>query len=224
MQVRACGRNFADLPMNDGRYQDRPALPFLPGLECAGIVAGIGAGTKGPAIGIRVLAYTGGGALAEAICLPVKRLLPIPDTMGFEQAAGFPVAYGTSHLALDHRAHLQPGEKLLVTGASGAVGLTAVELGKRIGARVVAMARGDVKLAIARAAGADRVLDSDTPDLKAVLKSMGGTDVVQDTIGTPPLTPHCGPCAPKAAIWLSALPAGTSRLSLPTCWWSKTCR
>jgi NADPH2:quinone reductase len=103
--------------------------------------------------------------------------------MTFEQAAGFPVAYGTSHLALDHRAHLRAGETLLVTGASGGVGLTAVELGVRMGARVIAMARGADKLAVAQAAGAHDLIDSDTPDLKSALKAMGGCDVVYDTVG-----------------------------------------
>jgi NADPH2:quinone reductase len=182
IRVAACGLNFADLLMIEGRYQERPALPFTLGLECAGLVEALGPDTEGPAIGTRVLAHTP-GAMAEALCLPVDRLIPIPDAMSFAQAAAFPIAYGTSHLALDRRANLQAGETLLVTGASGGVGLTAVELGARMGARVIAMARGAEKLAIARAAGADEVIDSDTPDLKAALKSLGGCDVVYDTVG-----------------------------------------
>lgn len=185
IRVFATALNFADLLMMEGKYQERPVLPFIPGLECAGVVTALGPDTAGPPIGTRILAYCGVGALAETVCLPAQRILAIPDMMTFEQAAAFPIAYGTSHLALDHRAHLQPGETLLVTGASGGVGLTAVELGKRMSARVIAMARGPDKLAIARNAGADEVVDSDTPDLKAVLKGLGGSDVVYDTVGGP---------------------------------------
>ena len=182
VRVAACGLNFADLLMIEGRYQERRPPPFTLGLEGAGTVAALGPGTTAPAIGTRVLAFVP-GAMAEAICLPATLLAPIPDSMSFAQAAGFPVAYGTSHLALDHRARLQPGETLLVTGASGGVGLTAVELGARMGARVIAMARGAEKLAIARAVGAHEVIDSDTPDLKSALRALGGCDVVYDTVG-----------------------------------------
>lgn len=108
--------------------------------------------------------------------------------MDFAQAAAFQIAYGTSHLALDHRAHLQPGETLLVMGAAGGIGLTAVEIGKRIGARVIATARGADKLRIAAAAGADHVIDSNAPDLRAALLALGGVDVVYDAVGGPAFT------------------------------------
>ena len=182
VRVKACGLNFADLLMIDGRYQERRPVPFTLGLECAGIVEALGAGADGPPIGTRVLAFAP-GALTDALCLPAQHLVPIPESISFVQAAGFPVAYGTSHLALDHRARLQPGETLLVTGASGGVGLTAIELGVRMGARVIAMARGPDKLDIARRAGAHEVIDSDTPDLRAMLRDLGGCDVVYDTVG-----------------------------------------
>ena len=115
----------------------------------------------------------------------MTNLLPLPDSLSFAEAAGFQIAYGTSHLALAHKARLQPGETLLVLGAAGGVGLTAVEIGHQMGARVIACARGAEKLALARAAGADEVIDSDTPDLKSALRALGGVDVVYDPVGGP---------------------------------------
>lgn len=183
VRIHACGLNFADLLMAKGQYQERPALPFTPGLECAGTVMALGPGTHGPAPGTRVACNAGLGGLAEAGTFPVETLIPIPDALTFEQAAGFQIAYGTSHLALSHLARLQPGETLLVLGAAGGVGLTAVEIGAAMGARVIACARGADKLAIARTAGAAEAIDSDTPDLKATLRSLGGVDVVYDPVG-----------------------------------------
>lgn len=185
VKIAACGLNFADLLMADGHYQTKPALPFVPGLELAGTVDALGPDTIGPAIGTRVACYAGTGGLAQAGCFPAATLIPLPDDMGFDHAAAFQIAYGTSHLALDHKARLQKNETLLVLGAAGGVGLTAVEIGKRMGARVIACARGTDKLDIARAAGADVVIDSDTPDLKATLKALGGVDVVYDPVGGP---------------------------------------
>ena len=158
VRVAAVGLNFADLLMLQGKYQVRPPLPFVPGMEFSGIVEALGPGATGPAPGSRVLGVCGSGALAERICLRADRLscLPgamSPDAMSLVEAAGFPIAYGTSHLALDWKARLQPGETLFVTGAAGGVGLTAVQIGKRLGARVIASARGEARLAIARAAG-----------------------------------------------------------------------
>ena len=185
LAIHACGLNFADLLMAKGQYQEKPPLPFIPGLELAGTVLDLGPGTQGPAPGTRVAVYAGHGGLAEQGCFPAGSLLPIPDSMSFAEAAGFQIAYGTSHLALAHKARLQPGETLLVLGAAGGVGLTAVEVGKQMGARVIACARGADKLAIARAAGADEVIDSETPDLKSAFKEMGGADVVYDPVGGP---------------------------------------
>lgn len=183
LAISACGLNFADLLMAQGRYQDRPALPFIPGLECAGIVDALGQGVSFPPVGTRVAVYGGHGGLAEYGCFPADHLVPLPDSMAMVEAAGFLIAYGTSHLALTHKARLQAGETLFVTGAAGGVGLTAVEIGKRLGARVIASARGAEKLAIAQAAGADVLLDSDSPDLKDRLKALGGVDVVYDAVG-----------------------------------------
>lgn len=185
VDIRACGLNFADLLMAEGKYQEKPALPFIPGLELAGTVRALGPGTEGPPPGTRVAVYAGQGGLAQRGCFPVTSLLPLPDSLSFAEAAGFQIAYGTSHLALAHKARLQPGETLLVLGAAGGVGLTAVEIGHQMGARVIACARGPEKLALARAAGADAVIDSDTPDLKSALRALGGVDVVYDPVGGP---------------------------------------
>jgi NADPH:quinone reductase len=181
--IAACGLNFADLLMQEGTYQERPPLPFIPGMEIAGTVMDLGPDTIGPAPGTRVAVVAGHGGLADMGCFPVNRLVALPDSMPFTDAAAFQIAYGTSHLALDHRARLQPGETLLVFGAAGGVGLTAVELGKKMGARVIASARGADRLAVAQAAGADILIDSDSPTLKDQLKALGGVDVVYDPVG-----------------------------------------
>ncbi len=183
VRIAACGLNFADLLMIEGRYQNTPPLPFTPGLEVAGTVEALGPGTEGPAPGTRVAVYAGHGGLAEAGCFAADRCLPIPDTMSFVDAAAFLIAYGTSHLALRHAARLQAGETLLVLGAAGGVGLTAVELGRLMGARVIAVARGAEKLAVARAAGAAHLIDSDTEDLRDAVRALGGADVVYDPVG-----------------------------------------
>ena len=183
--VAACGLNFADLLMIEGKYQEKPALPFTLGMEIAGTVTAVGAGVTGFAPGDRIAGFGGLGGLAQAANLPAARCLPLPDGMDFVQAAAFQIAYGTSHLALDHKARLQPGETLFVTGAAGGVGLTAVEIGRRMGARVIASARGAERMEAARAAGAHEVIDSDAPDLRGTLKALGGVDVVYDSVGGP---------------------------------------
>ncbi len=182
LRVLACGLNFADTLMVAGKYQEKPALPFAPGLEVCGVVDALGPGAAGLRVGERVASYVGLGGLAEFVCVAAARCLPAPEAMPDAEVAGFPVAYGTSDVALSWRARLLPGETLLVTGAAGGVGLTAVEIGKLIGARVIASARGAAKLAAARAAGADHVIDAGA-DLRAEVKALGGADVVYDTIG-----------------------------------------
>src|SRR5205823_14159449 len=134
LRVRACGVNFADTLMIAGKYQVRPEFPFTPGLEAAGEVVEIGAEVRHLQPGQRVLAVLRfGGGYAEEITLNADAVVPIPDAMDFVTAAAFPVAYGTAHFALTHRGHLQPGETLLVLGAAGGVGLSAVEIGKELG-------------------------------------------------------------------------------------------
>lgn len=184
VRIAACGLNFADLLMLRGEYQERPATPFTLGMEVAGTVEALGAGVSGFAPGDRIAVFAGQGGLAEFGCFEADRCLRLPDTMPFDHAAAFMIAYGTSYLALLQRARLQPGETLLVTGAAGGVGLTAVEIGHAAGARVIAVARGADKLAVAQAAGADHLIDSDTtPDLRAAIKALGGADVVYDAVG-----------------------------------------
>lgn len=185
LRIRACGLNFADLLMAKGTYQDTPATPFVMGLELAGIVDMVGPGVSGFSPGQPVAAFAGKGGLAEYGCFPANRCLPLPEGMPFEHAAGFMVAYGTSHLALKHRARIKPGETLLVLGAAGGVGLTAVEIGARLGAKVIAVARGPEKLKVAEAAGASVLIDSEGTDLKAAFKELGGVDVVYDAVGEP---------------------------------------
>jgi len=180
--IRACGLNFADLLMQKGTYQDTPAAPFTLGLEVAGVVDAIGAGVSHLKPGDRVAVYSGQGGLAQYGVFDADRAVLIPQSCSFEDAAAIQIAYGTSHMALDHRARLQPGETLLVTGAAGGVGLTAVEIGKLMGATVIAQARGADKLAVARAAGADHLIDADE-DLRERVLALGGADVVYDAIG-----------------------------------------
>ncbi|WP_170364671.1 NADPH:quinone oxidoreductase family protein [Ruegeria arenilitoris] len=180
--IRACGLNFADLLMQKGTYQDTPAAPFILGLEVAGVVDAIGAGVGHLKPGDRVAVYSGQGGLAQFGVFDADRAVVIPQSCSFEDAAAIQIAYGTSHMALDHRARLQTGETLLVTGAAGGVGLTAVEIGKLMGATVIAQARGADKLAVARAAGADHLIDADE-DLRERVLALGGADVVYDAIG-----------------------------------------
>jgi NADPH2:quinone reductase len=198
--IGACGLNFADLLMVKGQYQDTPEAPFTLGMEVAGIVTDLGEGVTGPAIGTRVAVFGGQGGLAEIGCFPADRAVALPDSMSFEQAAAFQIAYGTSHVGLDHKARLQPGETLLVLGAAGGVGLTAVEIGKLMGARVIACARGADKLEVARQAGADHLIDARTQDIREECRALGGVDVVYDPVGGDQFTAAFRACRPEARI------------------------
>ncbi|WP_370228778.1 NADPH:quinone oxidoreductase family protein [Cognatishimia sp.] len=200
IRIKACALNFADLLMQKGTYQDTPALPFVGGLEIAGIVDDLGPDTDGPTIGARVAAFGGKGGFAEFGCIDANRMVILPDDMSFEDAAAFQVAYGTSHVALNYRAQMQPGETLLVLGAAGGVGLTAIEVGKLMGARVIACARGAEKLEIAGQAGADHLIDSDTQDIRAEVLALGGTDVVYDPIGGDQWKAAFRACNPDARL------------------------
>ena len=200
VRLHACGLNFADLLMLKGKYQDTPALPFVPGLEAAGVVEALGPETEGPKVGTRVAVYSGQGGLAEYGCFPTSRLVEIPKNMSFEQAAAFQIAYGTSHVALQHRANLQPGETLLVLGAAGGVGLTAVEIGKLMGARVIACARSAEKLDAAKNAGADHLINTSTQGLRETVKALGGADVVYDPVGGPLWKEAFRACNPEARL------------------------
>lgn len=208
LQIAACGLNFADLLMANGTYQDTPEPPFTLGMEVCGTVIAQGAGVTEPAIGTRVAVFGGQGGMAEKGCFPAALCRPVPDDMPAETAAGFMVAYGTSHLALRRRAQLQPGETLLVLGAAGGVGLTAVEIGKAMGATVIAVARGADKLAVAKAAGADHLIDSTTADIKAAVKALGGADVVYDPVGGDAFKAALGACNREARILVIGFASG----------------
>jgi NADPH2:quinone reductase len=184
IDVHAAGVNFGDTLVVAGKYQERPELPFTPGMELAGVVAETADGVAGLAPGTRVLATPGVGAFADEAVVDAASVLPIPDGMDMVAAASFPVAYGTSLFALDHRGRLQAGEVLLVLGASGGVGLTAVEVGKAMGATVIAAASSAEKLEVARAQGADHLIDASGEDLREAVKALtGGADVIYDPVG-----------------------------------------
>ncbi|MCC1493683.1 NADPH:quinone oxidoreductase family protein [Cognatishimia sp. F0-27] len=209
VRIAACGLNFADLLMMTGEYQATPALPFTLGMEVAGVVDAVGAEVSGFVPGDRVAVFGGQGGLAEFGCFDATRAVAIPEAMSFVDAASFQIAYGTSHLALDHRARLQPGETLLVLGAAGGVGLTAVEIGKQMGARVIACARGAEKLEIAAKAGADHGIDATEPDLRGALKALGGVDVVYDPVGGAQFEAAFRACRPEARILTIGFASGT---------------
>lgn len=184
--VHAVGVNFPDLLLIEGKYQVRPPFPFSPGLECSGIVTECGPGVDAPAPGTRALAYMSYGGMAEEVVAPAECVIPIPDVMPFDVAAAFPVVYGTSYHALVGRAALAEGETLLVQGASGGVGLSAVEIGKRLGATVIAAASSDEKLELARDHGADHFINYRVEDLRERVKALTdgrGADVIYDPVG-----------------------------------------
>ena len=187
VEVGACALNFGDLLLAKGSYQERPDPPFTLGMEIAGRVLALGTGAAGPAPGARIVAYCGTGGLADRAVLPAAGCLPLPDGVPFATGAAIPVAYGTSDVGLFRRGRLAPAETLIVTGAAGGVGLTAVELGAQAGARVIACVRGAEKIRAVRAAGAAEAIDTGDPalDLRARLLELGGADVLYDTVGGP---------------------------------------
>jgi len=186
VEVHAAGVNFADILLVAGQYQDRPPLPFIPGMEVGGIVKEVGKGVGHLKPGDRVLASVGRGGYAEEVVAEAEIVHRIPDKMDFVTAAGFPVAYSTSHGAFAWRGRLKAGESVLVLGASGGVGLTAVEIAKAMGATVIAAAGGAEKLAVAKRAGADHLVDYVAEDLRERVKDITGgrgVDVVYDPVG-----------------------------------------
>ena len=184
--VRCVGVNFPDTLIIQNLYQFKPALPFSPGGEAAGIVDAVGEGITDIAVGDRVIAMTGHGCMAEQVIANRGQVVKMADGMPFDVAAGFTMTYGTSHHALKQRGALKPGETLLVLGAGGGVGLTAVELGKLMGAKVIAAASSDEKLALCREMGADAAINYSTEDLKDRIKLLTGgrgADVIYDPVG-----------------------------------------
>ncbi len=207
--INACGLNFADLLMVKGSYQDTPEPPFTLGMEVSGRIASLGANVSDFEIGDRVAVFAGSGGLATRGVFEASRAVKLPDTMSDVQAAGFQIAYGTSHLALTRRARLRAGDTLVVLGAAGGVGLTAVEIGAALGARVIAVARGADKLGVAKNAGAEVLLDSDTADLKAEIRALGGADVVYDPVGGDALLSVLRACKPEARVLTIGFASGT---------------
>ena len=186
VKVRACGVNFADSLIIRGQYQMQPPLPFSPGFEVAGEVLELGADVNGIAVGDRVIGMAGHGGYAEQAVINAKRCVPMPTAISFTHGAAFPVVFGTSHIALWHRARLQAGETLVVHGASGGVGLTAVAIGKQLGAAVIATASSPEKLEIARQQGADYLINSSTEEVRVRIKALTGgrgADVIYDPVG-----------------------------------------
>lgn len=210
LRVRACGVNFADTLMVKGQYQEKPDLPFSPGMEVCGDVDATSPGVA-LAPGQRVMATTGHGGMAEYVIAPAAACVNVPDAVSDVDAAAIPVAYGTSHVGLAYRARLQPGERLLVLGAAGGVGLTAVEIGKLMGAEVIAVARGAEKLAVAQAKGADHLIDSETADIREAVKALGGADVVYDPVGGEQWKAALRACNPEARL----LPIGFASGEVP---------
>ena len=188
VRIKAAALNFFDTLIIAGKYQHKPLFPFSPAAEFAGVVESIDPGVTGIAPGDRVMASTGWGAAREAIAIPAHELVKIPDTLDFERAAGLTVTYGTTLYALRERAELKSDETLVVLGASGGTGLAAIEIGKIMGARVIACASSDEKLTFAQAHGADETVNYATEDLRSALKKLGGergVDVVYDPVGGP---------------------------------------
>ena len=210
IEVHAAGVNFADLLIVKGEYQHKPPFPFAPGAEAAGTVRALGPGVSGLRVGERVLAFLDHGGYAEEVVARVDEVTPIPEMMDFETAATFPVVYVTSHLALGHRARLQPGEVLLVHGASGGVGLTAVEVGKAMGATVIASASSAEKLHVALEHGADFVINYAEEDIRQrVLDLTGGADVVYDPVGGDAFTASLRCINPGGRILVIGFASGT---------------
>ncbi|HHX05596.1 MAG TPA: NADPH:quinone oxidoreductase family protein [Pseudomonas sp.] len=186
LDVHAAGINFPDTLIIEGKYQFKPPFPFSPGGEASGVISAVGEKVSHLKVGDRVMALTGWGSCAEQIAVPAYNILPMPDAMDFTTAAAFSMTYGTAIHALKQRGALQAGETLLVLGASGGVGLAAIEIGKAMGARVIAAASSAEKLEVARQAGADELINYQDEDIRERLKTLTkgqGVDVVIDPVG-----------------------------------------
>ena len=186
LDVHAAGINFPDTLIIEGKYQFKPPFPFSPGGEASGVISAVGENVSHLNVGDRVMALTGWGSCAEQIAVPAYNILPMPDAMDFTTAAAFSMTYGTAIHALKQRGALQAGETLLVLGASGGVGLAAIEIGKAMGARVIAAASSAEKLEVARQAGADELINYQDEDIRERLKTLTkgqGVDVIIDPVG-----------------------------------------
>ncbi len=186
LDVKAAGVNFPDVLIIQGKYQFKPELPFTPGSEVAGVVRAVGAGVSAYQPGDRVIAFAALGGFAQQLAVPAQALMPMPPGMDFDIAAAITLTYGTSHHAVVDRAALKAGETMLVLGAAGGVGLAAIEIGKALGARVIAAASSDDKLAVCTAHGADATINYASGDLREAIKAATGgkgPDVIYDPVG-----------------------------------------
>lgn len=186
IDVHAAGVNFPDVLIIQGKYQFKPELPFTPGSELAGVVRAIGEGVTQYKAGDKVLAFVNQGAFAQQIAVPAQMAMPMPPGLDFDTAAAVTLTYGTSHHAVVDRAQLKAGETMLVLGAAGGVGLAAIEIGKALGARVIAAASTDEKLAVCKEHGADALINYSTQDLREAVKAATdgkGPDVIYDPVG-----------------------------------------
>lgn len=186
VDIKAAGLNFPDVLIIQGKYQMQPDMPFIPGGECAGVVKAVGEGVTRYNVGDKVIGMMGHGCFSDAVVMHEMAISPMPEGLSFEQAAGVAITYFTTYHALKQRADLQPGETLLVLGAAGGVGSAAVELGKQMGAKVIAAASSEEKLEMCRGLGADETINYNEQDLKGAIKELTGgkgVDVVYDPVG-----------------------------------------
>jgi len=225
VSVKACGVNFPDVLIIEDKYQFKPPRPFAPGGEIAGVVKSVGEGVTNVKPGDRVLGSSGSGGMVEEIALDAGRLTKIPDAMPFDEAASFVMTYGTSHHALKDRGAIKPGETLLVLGAAGGVGIAAVELGKAMGARVIAACSTQEKVDFAIAHGADggvvyptgaldRTQQKDLADAFKAACGADGADVIYDGVGGDYAEPALRSIAWDGRYLVVGFPAGIPKLPL----------
>ena len=211
ISVKAASVNFPDVLIIQNKYQFKPSLPFSPGSEVAGVLKAVGEGVSGFTPGDRVMAFTTYGAFAEEVRTEARRILTIPDGMTFTQAAAFGLTYATSDFALRDRGALKPDETLLVLGAAGGVGIAAIEIGKALGARVIACASTEEKLAVCREHGADETINYATEDLRERIKALtdgSGPDVIYDPVGGPYTEPALRSLAWRGRLLVVGFAAG----------------
>lgn len=209
--VHACAANFPDTLIIQGKYQFKPDIPFAPGGEVAGVIKTVGEGVEGYSVGDRVIAIPGWGGFSEEVVVRPEKLIPLPDDIPMDEAAALVITYGTTHYALKERAAIQPGETLLVLGAAGGTGIAAIELGKVMGARVIAAASSEAKLAFCRQHGADDTINYAEEDLRERLRELTdskGVDVVYDPVGGPYTEPALRSLGWKGRLLVIGFTAG----------------
>ena len=217
IEIRACSVNFPDTLMVQGLYQFKPELPFAPGSDVAGVVKAVGEAVKHVKVGDDVFGLVAHGGFAEEVVVPAKSVFPKPPGMDYKTAASFMMAYGTSYHALKDRAKLQAGETLVVLGASGGVGIAAVELGKQMGARVIACASTDDKLDLCRQYGADATINYREENLKSRIKELTdgkGADVVYDPVGGDYTEAALRATAWEGRFLIVGFPAGIAKIPM----------